>query len=285
MWQWQAYRAYYCGLCIRLKERYGFLPRLLLNYDFVFLALLADGLAGVEPPVSPHRCIANPIQKHPICESSNGLSMAADALVLTAYYKVVDDVTDERAAKRAVSLAAQGLFHRAQTKARQHLPDIQTVLHTQTERQAELEAQNCADPDLAADPTAQMTAALFELAAAEPIQSHFLSRMGMLLGKILYYLDAAEDFERDKQAGRYNVFHHMGLSYEAMTQQAKLLCRMCAGEAARCYQQLSIETEVHKALIENILFLGLPQSISQAGMKRTKKPSTNLSSVNGKETT
>ncbi len=211
--------------------------------------------------------------------------MAADALVLTAYYKVADDVSDEHAAKRAASFAIQGLLHRASAKARGHLPDIQAVLHEQTLRQAELEAQHCADPDFAADPTAQMTAALFRLAAAQPKQADVLARMGMLLGKILYYLDAAEDFEHDQKAGRYNVFHEMGLSREAMVEQVKLLCRMCAGEAARCYQQLSLTKEVHKALVENILFLGLPQSIAQAGTKRTKKPSTHLSSVNGKEIT
>lgn len=211
--------------------------------------------------------------------------MAADALVLTAYYKVVDDVSDEHAAKRAASFTIQGLLHRASAKARGHLPDIQAVLHEQTLRQAELEAQHCADPDFAADPTAQMTAALFRLAAAQPEQADVLARMGMLLGKILYYLDAAEDFEHDQKAGRYNVFHEMGLSREAMVEQVKLLCRMCAGEAARCYQQLSLTKEVHKALVENILFLGLPQSIAQAGTKRTKKPSTHLSSVNGKEIT
>ena len=149
--------------------------------------------------------------------------MAADALVLTAYYKVVDDVSDEHAAKRAASFAIQGLLHRASAKARGHLPDIQAVLHEQTLRQAELEAQHCADPDFAADPTAQMTAALFRLAAAQPEQADVLARMGMLLGKILYYLDAAEDFEHDQKAGRYNVFHEMGLSREAMVEQVKLL--------------------------------------------------------------
>ncbi len=283
VWQWQAYRAYYCGLCMQLKERYGFLPRFVLNYDFVFLALLADGLSGEEPLISSSRCIANPIQRHPICQVSKGLAMAADALVLTAYYKIIDDVSDERAAKRMLSVAAQGLFHRAQEKAGRIFPELQTVLKTQTQCQANLEAKGCADPDEAADPTAQMTAALFSLAAAEPSQQAPLRHMGMLLGKVLYYLDAAEDFDSDGQSGSYNVFQNAKLSRENMIAQVTLLCRMCAGEAARRYGEISIESPVHKALIENILFLGLPQSISKAGQKRTRKPTTHLSSLNGKE--
>ena len=63
--QWTAYRAYYCGLCQELKREYGFVSRLLLNYDMVTLALLADGLAGTEPPVCAQRCVANPVEKRP----------------------------------------------------------------------------------------------------------------------------------------------------------------------------------------------------------------------------
>ncbi len=38
--EWHAYRAYYCGLCKELQREYGFLPRMLLNYDLVLPALL-----------------------------------------------------------------------------------------------------------------------------------------------------------------------------------------------------------------------------------------------------
>ena len=44
--EFESYRAMYCGLCKQLKADYGFLPRMLLNYDLVTVALLADGLSG-----------------------------------------------------------------------------------------------------------------------------------------------------------------------------------------------------------------------------------------------
>ena len=50
--------AVYCGLCRALGERYGQPARMILNYDFTFLALLLwpEGDAG-----SVHRrCIAHP---------------------------------------------------------------------------------------------------------------------------------------------------------------------------------------------------------------------------------
>ena len=36
----QRYEAVYCGLCRTLGNRYGKTAQLILNYDFVFLALL-----------------------------------------------------------------------------------------------------------------------------------------------------------------------------------------------------------------------------------------------------
>lgn len=94
--EWQAYRAYYCGLCKQLAREYGLLARMLLNYDLVLLAMLADGLADTPGCARPERCIAGPLNRRPVCAATPGLSLAADALVLTAFYKLDDDVADER---------------------------------------------------------------------------------------------------------------------------------------------------------------------------------------------
>ena len=82
--EWHAYRAYYCGLCKELKREYGFFSRFLLNYDLVLPALLADGMAGTQAAyVCPERCMANPVEKRSMCQSTAGAPPAADALVLT----------------------------------------------------------------------------------------------------------------------------------------------------------------------------------------------------------
>ena len=178
--EWHAYRAYYCGLCKELKREYGFLSRFLLNYDLVLPALLADGMAGTQARMCPERCMANPVEKRPMCQSTAGLALAA--------------------------LAAPG--------------------------------------------------------------SRALERMGLFVGKIIYYLDAAEDYEKDTRNGAYNVFALQGLSKAEAVAEAQRLCRMCAGEAALAYNLL--EPGPCKAILDNIVFLGLPQSIALAGQKRTQ---------------
>ena len=95
-----------------------------------------------------------------------------------------------------------------------------------------------------------------------------LERMGLFVGKIIYYLDAAEDYEKDTRNGAYNVFALQGLSKAEAVAEAQRLCRMCAGEAALAYNLL--EPGPCKAILDNIVFLGLPQSIALAGQKRTQ---------------
>lgn len=42
------FKSYYCGLCFHIKNDFGNIPRMALNYDMTFLALLLDGLSPDE---------------------------------------------------------------------------------------------------------------------------------------------------------------------------------------------------------------------------------------------
>lgn len=266
--EWYTYRAYYCGLCKELKREYGFVSRLLLNYDLVLLAMLADSLADVQSTVCAERCIANPLSKQPVCAPSSGLSLAADCLVLTAYYKLVDDVADEKLFRKLPSLLLRPFLARMRKKAAARRPDIDLVLAQQTKAQAAVEQSKSQNADAAADATAQMTAALFYAAGTNDAQRRILARLGLFVGKIIYYLDAAEDYEKDIAHDAYNVFVLQQKSKNEAVQQTKILCRMCAGEASLCYNLL--ELQQNRPLLDNIFFLGLPHSIALAGQKRTK---------------
>lgn len=57
------YRAYYCGLCKALKSEYR--KTAVLNFDSVFLYLLADGLRVEAGGPQMERCVLHPVKKHP----------------------------------------------------------------------------------------------------------------------------------------------------------------------------------------------------------------------------
>ena len=261
--EYECYRAVYCGLCMQLKADYGFVSRMLLNYDLVTVALLADGLSGQQGSPCMKRCMANPLRRRCMHAGTDGLRLAAAALVQLSWYKLADDLTDEPFARRAASAALRLLLRRAHKKAAAAQPELDKLLAEQTVCQQRLEQASCANPDEAAEPTGRMTAAILKRCAVQPEQEHILERMGLFLGKILYWLDAAEDFEKDREKGRYNVFLHMGLDRAAAIEQAALQCRLAAGEVARCYNLL--ELQLNRPILENIIFLGLPAGIRRAG--------------------
>ena len=266
--EWTEYRAYYCGLCKELKKEYGFTARMFLNYDLVLLAIMADSLAGSHTTACAERCIANPIVTRPVCQGSDGLSLAADALVLTAYYKLADDLADERFLKKLLPLVLQPVLRRMRQKAAARQPEIDSALALQTKNQSIVEHKKTQNADAAAEATAKMTEAVFCAAGHTENDKKALRRLGFFIGKIIYYLDAAEDFEKDSEHGSYNVFCFQNLSKADAVAHTQMLCRMCAGEASLAYNLLDFKT--HKGLLDNIFFLGVPQSIQLAGQKRRK---------------
>lgn len=248
---------------MQLKADYGFVSRMLLNYDLVTVALLADGLSGEQGSPCMKRCMANPLRRRCMHAGTAGLRLAAASLVLLSWYKLTDDLADEPFARRFASGALRFMLRRAHKKAAAAQPELDRLLAEQTVCQQTLEQAGCTSPDEAAEPTGRMTAAILEQCAVQPDQVHILGRMGLFLGKILYWLDAAEDYDKDREKGRYNVFLRMGLDRAAAIEQATLQCRLAAGEVARCYNLLRLE--LNRPILDNIIFLGLPAGIRRAG--------------------
>ncbi|MDL2327752.1 DUF5685 family protein [Ruminococcaceae bacterium OttesenSCG-928-A11] len=264
----EAYRSVYCGVCKQLGKSFGVFSRFLLNYDLVLVGVLADGLSGEAGQVRCEGCFANPLAKRCTMHATGGLSLAADGLVMLSWHKLRDNLDDEKPPKKWLygisAPAVKGMYRKA---AERH-PEIAECLQAQMDRQAALEAAGCQSLDEAADPTAQMCAAIFEAAGQTENQRRILARMGLFCGQIVYLLDAAEDYADDAKAGKYNVFIKAGLNREAATEAAKRRCRMAAGEIALCYNLLDFKQ--HKDILDNIFFLGLPQGIARAGIKRSK---------------
>lgn len=267
MREFEEYRAYYCGLCKQLQKSYGAFSRLLLNYDLVLLALVADALRTDKGQTKVEGCIAGPWARHPTLHNTLGLQLGADGLILLSFYRLKDNLMDERGIKRLGYWLAYPLFRRWQRKAAAKNSALDVLLKQLMEQQAALEAAHCTNVDEACEPTAKMCAALFAMAAQNNAEERILYRLGLFAGQVVYLLDAAEDYQKDAAKGRYNVYVEMGLPFEEAVQAAQTRCRMAAGEIARCYNLLDIKT--HKPILDNVFFLGLPAGIAAAGQKRT----------------
>lgn len=265
--EWDIYKAYYCGLCHEIKRSYGNIARFALNYDFVTLALLADSFESTDVDIVRKRCIASPISKKNVHKSTKGLTISAGGLALSAYYKLSDDNHDEKHAKKQLAKILKILFKKAYYKASKAFNYADLTLQIQMTLQYELEQNKCTSPDAAAEPTAQMTACLFSLVATDKNISANLWRLGYMLGKIIYLLDAAEDYDDDIKQGKYNVF--ASYTRTECIEKATHLCKLCHADITLSYKELPILQ--HKGILDNIIYMGINKSINLAGIKRNQE--------------
>ena len=75
------YRAYYCGLCRKLKEKGKGISSISLNYDMAFLAIILDGVYNKSPEITKGSCGLHFIKGCSFSESEF-LSYAADMNIL-----------------------------------------------------------------------------------------------------------------------------------------------------------------------------------------------------------
>ena len=250
--EYETYKAIYCSLCKNLGKSYGILSRFTLSYDFTFLALLnmslGDGCAGFVQK----RCAFNPLKKCNYCKDDSQIDMPAAAAMIMLYYKILDNIADEKGIKRLGYWCLKPIFSRAHKKAAKVYPEIETAVADYISAQNALESAGCTSVDEAADPTAKVMEKIIELCSDDPTQKRVLQRLGYCIGRYIYLIDAAVDLPQDKKTGSYNVLRSIdGDIKEKITPQLYF----CINEAARAFELLDIKK--YKSILGNIIYLGL----------------------------
>ena len=202
VWELDAYQAAYCGLCHTLGRRYGFLPRLLLSYDFAFLSMLLS-TESARPITQRRRCIACPIKGKQVCRESLSLDIAADESVILTYWKLMDGVADASFWKglpsRLLVLLLRPSYHRAAKRR----PDFDSWTAACLEELRFLEKERSGSLDRTADTFARILRA----AAPSTGTSDRDRAVGQLLyhvGRWIYLTDAWDDLAEDRSRGTYN---------------------------------------------------------------------------------
>lgn len=211
------YQALYCGLCHTLGQRCGSLSRLILNYDFTFLAALLSG----DTETQRRRCIASPLRaKETACESA-ALDLAADVSVILTYHKVADDRIDGGFWRGQACRAAQIALGPAYRRAAALRSDLDERTRLELDRLHQLEQDRCPSIDAPADTFAQLLqSAAMEL--EEGTQRRVLEQMLYHLGRWIYLVDAVDDLQEDSETGGYNpVALRFGLTDGTLTQEAR----------------------------------------------------------------
>lgn len=246
--EYDVYRSYYCGLCQSLKERYGVLGQLSLNYDMTFILMLLTGLYEPEDVVGQCRCVAHPFEKHQI-RRNLFTDYVADMTVLFACYKAEDDWEDEHSLK---GLAYSYLLGKKCRK--------KPLLYADKVRSISLAMQDFVDAEKQGDADIDTMAGLFGKVMAQIVSCREdewkdnLERLGFFLGKFIYLMDAYEDIEQDIKKGTYNPLKKR---YEepGFEEECRQILTMMMSECCKEFEQLPILQNVD--ILRNILYSGV----------------------------
>ena len=261
--EFEMYKAVYCSLCKELGKSYGFLSRLTLSYDFTFLALLNMSLKDGCNTIERKRCAFNPLKKCNYCKETDDLKMPSAAAMIMLYYKIKDNIADEKGIKKLGYYCLLPIFGGAYKKAKKNNPLLEEIVSEYINSQTKLEKENCNQLDKVADPTAKALSKIFMLCSDDETEKRILERLGYCLGRYIYLLDAACDLEKDIKTNSYNV-----LKFERSEDKQKYIKErivpqlyFCVNEACKAFELL--EFKKYKHILGNIIYLGLEQTFKK----------------------
>jgi hypothetical protein len=212
-----------------------------------FLILFFSSLYEPEEEKQEFRCAFHPFHKRTAIISKY-TDYAADMTVALAYYKCLDDWQDEK--------------KQLQHKYGEKLYDSYQQVKIRCPRQCEAIESGIADlnqmeksegtlPDEAINRFGRVMSELF--VTEEDFWSEHLRSFGYDLGRFIYLMDAAMDYEKDQKTGNYNPLNAMDKKPADMEE----LLRMYIGNAMREFEKLPLIQDVH--LMKNILYGGVWQ--------------------------
>lgn len=260
------FQGYYCGLCHGIKESYGNLPRMTLNYDMAFLSILLDSITDETTSFRQLRCPVHPFQKRAIVYNSKALEYASSINVVLFYYKLVDDTIDDKSLK---SKAGTILLNKAKKSFSTNYEELHNTIKDNLNLLNQLENNKTfSSLDEISHPFAHLTGELLKSyphisdKQSEGIRDR-LYKLGYNLGKWIYVIDAFDDLEEDMKKDKFNpinyLFNEKNNTYEVLYTDIKPRIEFtllnCSYSTFNAFEGLDVKKNYD--LLHNILQLGM----------------------------
>jgi len=285
MREFELYRSYYCGICKSVGKRIGQLPRLTLDYDFVFIAMLLAALSAEKEDAEMQHCLIHPIKKISVTKNNKWIDYTADVMILLVYYNLLDDKNDEHKIRGTVG---SGVLAGKAKKLKKKYPKLAEVIEKEIDALTALENENSKELDLCGDTFAKIMEEVFAGEAVKDLvpqdQTRMLKHIGNNLGRWIYFADALDDCEADIKSKSYNpVLKRFEYSAEKETieefkqrisGQMDFILVSCLKEIESAYTLLDIKK--NNGVLENIIYLGLLKKTEFLLKKGTTKDEKSL---------
>lgn len=259
----QAYQAYYCGLCRRLKSNCGAKGQMLLNYDMTFLVVLLTGLYELSNEVSEITCALHPTKKRTVWMNA-ATDYAADMNLILAYHNLLDDWKDDKAyTKKAFVKMLDKDYTRIVSKYPRQVKALEEFMR----RTDEVERNHETNLDAVAGLTGEMLAEIF--CWKEDEWAGEMRTLGFYMGKFIYLMDAYEDYDADLQKNEYNPLVYVsGENGEDLDTLIRLLLTSMMSECAKSFERLPIL--LHADILRNVLYSGVWSKYEYLQLKKRK---------------
>jgi hypothetical protein len=256
------YKAYYCGLCRTLRDRYGLPGQMTLSYDMTFLILLLTSLYESDTVREQKKCIIHPVKKHDLLHNEI-TDYVADMNIILTYNHFLDDWKDE---KSIAALTGTKIFQRAYKKISRRYPRQCREINDSLTRLAEYEKKGETNIDNVSRCFGELMAALF--ACREDRWEETLRKMGFYLGKYIYILDAYDDIGKDIKNGCYNPLISIYQS-ETFEADCRNMLTMMMADCTKEFEKLPCIADAD--ILRNILYEGVWTKFELINKKRNEE--------------
>ena len=255
--EFEAYKGVYCTLCKEMGKEYGLLSRFLLSYDGAFYAIYKMAISNNKILAKNSRCSFNPCKKcMKITSDSNIYKLASTITVILAYFKLVDNLHDSGYFKKLLLYLIYPYFILLKNKAKKKYPDIFNVIQDGMNGQFEVENDHNSSIDISAHHSANMLAFLLSYGESEE-NIEITRQFGYQLGRVIYFLDAFDDYSDDLKNGSYNPFKNCDNIIDVASQSINL----SIGELANILRKQKFYD--FEPIINNIIYDGLNKQLER----------------------
>lgn len=255
--EYEAYKSVYCGLCKQIGKDYSFVTRFILSYDCTFYSMLLMSVHSKCTGFKDGRCTFNPLKKCKFAiDSADNYSKAAAFSVISAYYKIIDDIYDSSFLKSLLYRLIKPFFSHWRKRASMNYPEIDDAISEMTNLQQQAEQDKNCSVDKAAHPTAQMLGKVFSLEAEDETSKRIFYEFGYHLGRWIYLIDAADDIEKDMKHKNFNPFVNTDTLQKVDANRIVLILNQSLARAYEAYNLIDIKD--FKGILDNMMLMGFP---------------------------
>lgn len=274
--EYDLYKSVYCGLCHHIKKR-GLFMTFSLSYDFVLPSLFAAAFSDKNDLTFKKKsCLAHPFKKRKVLDGGENMQSVADTAVLLVYYKLLDDKNDKDSPffKKVSSAFTLPFAASARKKVIKDKGNkIDSIVKEKMSALSLIEEKKCESVYEGANIFGELLAEVFSANIENISDRRCMHEIGFHVGKWIYVLDALEDMEKDKASGSYNPFILAGSDFydERFRKNIELSLRLELAECEKALDLINIYDAGLKNIIENILYLGMPEMVKRVLAKSNKK--------------